>query len=106
MSNYEVVVLINPEVDEGEVSKVMGKVLQFITDKGGVVGETKHWGRKKLAYSIKKFKEADYNSAVFKLEPGLLKEFDSNLRASKDILRHLIVKVKGKIGGVVDGEPE
>ena len=106
MSNYELVTLISPEVDEGEVSEVMDKALQFITERGGVVGETKHWGRRKLAYSIEKFKEADYSSTLFELEPGLLKEFDKNLRASKEILRHLVVKLQGRIGGVIDGKPE
>ena len=106
MSNYELVILINPEVDEGEVSGVLDKVNQLISDGGGVVGETKHWGRRKLAYSIRKFKEADYSSTLFELEPGLLKEFEKNLRASKEILRHLVVKVQRKMGGVTDGEPE
>ena len=106
MSNYELVTLISPEVDEGGMPGVMDKALQFVTERGGVVGETKHWGKRKLAYSIEKFKEADYNSTLFELEPGLLKEFDKNLRASEEILRHLIVKVQGRTGGVINGEPE
>ncbi len=87
------VTVISPEIDEEKASEVTDKVSRFISERGGVVEETKQWGRKKLAYPIKRFMEADYTLTLFKLEPKLLKEFEATLRTSGEILRHLVVKV-------------
>ena len=94
MRNYELVTVISPEVDEEKVSKVVDKVNQFISDRGGIVGETKQWGRRKLAYPIKRFMEADYILTRFELEPKLLRELETALRASEGILRHLVVRIE------------
>lgn len=91
--SYELVTVISPEVDEEEVSKVIDKVNRFVSDRGGIVEETKQWGRRKLAYPIERFMEADYILTRFKLESKLLRELETDLRASEEILRHLVVKV-------------
>ncbi|MCK4354007.1 MAG: 30S ribosomal protein S6 [Dehalococcoidia bacterium] len=93
MSKYELVTVISPEIDEGKASEITDKVNRFISERGGVVEETKQWGRKKLAYPIKRFMEADYTLTLFKLESKLVKEFEADLRTSGEILRHLVVKV-------------
>lgn len=91
--SYELVTVISPEVDEEKVSKVIDKVNRFVSDRGGIVEETKQWGRRKLAYPIERFMEADYILTRFKLESKLLRELETDLRASEEILRHLVVKV-------------
>lgn len=91
--NYELVTVISPEVDEEKVSKVVDKVNRFVSDRGGIVGETKQWGRRKLAYPIKRFMEADYILTRFELEPKLLRELEVDLRAAEEILRHLVVRI-------------
>jgi len=93
MRNYELVIVISPEVDGEELPKVVEKVNRFISDRNGIVEETEQWGRKKLAYPIKKFMEGDYILTRFKLEPELVKELEANLRAVEEVLRHLVVKV-------------
>lgn len=93
MRNYELVIVISPEVDGEELPKVVEKVNRFISDRNGIVEETEQWGRRKLAYPIKKFMEGDYILTRFKLEPELVKELEANLRAVEEVLRHLVVKV-------------
>jgi len=93
MRNYELVTIISPEVDGEELPKVVEKVNRFISDRNGIVEETEQWGRRKLAYPIKKFMEGDYILTRFKLEPELVKELEANLRAVEEVLRHLVVKV-------------
>jgi small subunit ribosomal protein S6 len=93
MHDYELVAIINPEVDEEGVSKIVDKVTQSISNRGGVVEETQKWGRRKLAYPIKKFMEADYVVARFKLMPKSVKELEGEISVSGDILRYLVVKV-------------
>ena len=93
MHDYELVAIINPEVDEEGVSKIVDEVTQSISNRGGVVEETQKWGRRKLAYPIKKFTEADYVLARFKLMPKSVKELEREIGASGDVLRYLVVKV-------------
>lgn len=93
MHDYELVAIISPEVDEEGVSKIVDKVTQSISNRGGVVEETQKWGRRRLAYPIRKFMEADYILARFKLMPKSVKELEREIGASGDILRYLMVKV-------------
>jgi len=93
MRNYELVTIISPEVDGEELPKVVEKVNRFISDRNGIVEETEQWGRRKLAYPIKKFMEGDYILTRFKLEPELVKALEADLAASEEVLRQLIVKV-------------
>ncbi len=93
MHSYELVTIVNPEADDEGMQSVMDRVNRFITEKDGIVEGTEQWGKKKLAYSIKRFLEGNYSLTRFKLEPKMVKELGINLRAEEEILRHLIVKV-------------
>ena len=93
MHDYELVAIISPEVDEDAVSKIVEKVTQSINSRGGAVEETNNWGKRKLAYPVKKFMEADYILARFKLMPKLIRELESEIGTFGDILRYLVVKV-------------
>lgn len=95
MTDYELVTIISPEVDGERLPEIIEQVGKFITDEGGMVESTEQWGIRKLAYSIKKFMEANYVLTRFKLEPDLTKKLGAELRASEEILRHLIVKGGG-----------
>ena len=94
MRDYELVAIISPEVDEEGMSKIVDKVTQSINSRGGAVEEIKNWGRRKLAYPLRKFMEADYVLARFKLTPKSVKELEGEISASADILRYLVVKVE------------
>jgi len=93
MYDYELVAIISPEIDQEGVSRIVDKVTQSINSRGGAVEEIKDWGRRKLAYPVKKFMEADYILARFKLMPASVKELKREISASGDILRYLVVKV-------------
>lgn len=93
MRDYELVAMIKPELDEEGVSQIVDRVTESISGRGGEVEEVKRWGRRKLAYPIDKFMEADYFLARFKLGPKPVKELEAEMSASGDILRHLVVKL-------------
>ncbi|MDH4067813.1 MAG: 30S ribosomal protein S6 [Dehalococcoidia bacterium] len=95
MNDYELVAMISPEAAEDEVSKIMDRVTESINSRGGAVGEVKNWGKRKLAYPVKKFMEADYVLARFKLMPKSVRELESEIGTFGDILRYLVVKVGG-----------
>jgi small subunit ribosomal protein S6 len=93
MHDYELVAIISPEVDEDGLAKIVDKVTQSINSRGGAVAETKNWGKRKLAYPVKRFMEADYVLARFKLMPKSVRELESEIGSLGDVLRYLVVKV-------------
>jgi small subunit ribosomal protein S6 len=93
MHDYELVAMIRPEADEDEVSKIVDRVTQSINSRGGAVEEVKNWGKRRLAYPVKKFMEAGYILARFKLMPKSVREVESEIGTFGDILRYLVVKV-------------
>ncbi len=93
MRDYELVAIVNPELDEDGVSQIIDRVTESISGHGGEVEEVKKWGRRKLAYPIDKFMEADYFHTRFKLGPKPVKELEAEMTASGDILRYLVVKL-------------
>ncbi len=93
MRDYELVAIVNPELDEEGVSKIIDRVTQSINSRGGEVEETKKWGKRKLAYPIRKFMEAEYVLARFQLMPQSIKELETEISASEDILRYLVINV-------------
>jgi len=93
MSNYEVVFIISPEVTDEDVPDTIDKISELVSKSGGSVTEVSQWGRRKLAYPIKRFTEGNYVLAQLELKPSLTKELEANLRLSSDVLRHLLIKV-------------
>ena len=91
--DYELVLIISPEVLEGKFDTVIDNVSQFITGKGGIISDVEQWGKRRLAYPIKHFEEGSYVLSRFKLKPTLSKELEANLQISEEILRHLLVKL-------------
>lgn len=93
MRDYELVTIISPEEGDDKVTDILNRIGKFINDRGGTVDEVNRWGKRKLAYPIKKFLEGNYILTRFKLEPNLIKELEAEISASEEILRHLVVKV-------------
>lgn len=93
MSNYEIVFVISPEVTDEDVPNTIDKISELVSKSGGSVTEVSQWGRRKLAYPIKRFTEGNYVLAQLELKPSLTKELEANLRLSNDVLRHLLIKL-------------
>jgi small subunit ribosomal protein S6 len=94
MRDYELVAIISPELDEEGVSEIIDKVSRSIDSRGGVVEGIDKWGIRKLAYPIRKFMEANYVLARFKLMPKSVKELEAEISALGGVLRYLVVNVK------------
>jgi len=91
--DYELVFIISPEVEDGALDATIDNVSQFITGKGGTISDVERWGKRRLAYPIKHFREGSYVLARFKMKPVLSKELEANLQISEEVLRHLLIKV-------------
>jgi small subunit ribosomal protein S6 len=93
LHDYELVVIINPEVVSEGANSVTEGVSRFITENGGTVSAVEPWGKRKLAYPIKNFMEGSYVLTRFKIQPKLTKQLEVSLQISEDVLRHLLIKV-------------
>ena len=95
LRDYELVLVISPEVAEEEFEATIDNVSRFISGKGGVISDIERWGKRKLAYPIRHFVEGSYVLARFKMKPASGKELEANLRISEEVLRHLLIRVGG-----------
>ena len=93
MRDYELIVIISPDVAEENISSTIDKVSDFITSRGGAITDVDHWGKRKLAYPINRFREGNYVLSRFKFSPELTAELEANLKISEDILRHMLVRL-------------
>ncbi len=90
MTNYEVMFIINPTLEDEKKDALVGRVQEIIAAEGEV-GKVDVWGLKKLAYPIEKKSEGYYVVVEFKAQPTLPKELDRRLRNSEDVMRHIII---------------
>jgi len=93
LRDYELVVIISPELAEEEIPGTLEKIDRSITERGGSITEVNQWGRRKLAYPIQNFMEGNYVLTQFKMEPGLTADLEASLGISEEILRHLLVRL-------------
>ncbi len=93
MRDYELIVIISPEIPEEEVPTNIDKIGEFITSKGGSITQVDRWGKRRLAYPISHFKEGNYVLTKFKIEPAMTAELEASLRISEKILRHMLVRL-------------
>ncbi len=90
---YEVTFVVRPDIDDAGFAGVVEKVKGWITAAGGAVNQTNVWGRRRLAYPIKKLTEGQYVLVLANIPAQALSGLERDLRLSEEILRFLIVRV-------------
>jgi small subunit ribosomal protein S6 len=91
MRTYELTIIISPTVEEEGIQSQIESLTERITQAEGQVANVKMWGRRKLAYPIKKFTEGQYVLFTLQLLPESIKEIERDLLISETVLRHLVV---------------
>ncbi|NLE98096.1 MAG: 30S ribosomal protein S6 [Propionibacterium sp.] len=92
MRKYEVMVLIDQDVDERQVPGLIEKHLETITKDGGTVDNTDLWGRRRLAYDINKKSEAFYAVLQVTAEPATVSEFDRLMTIDERVVRTKVLR--------------
>ena len=91
MNKYEVMFIVKPAEEEA-TNAVIEKVEALIARVGGTVEKVDRWGKRRLAYAVKKFTDGFYVLINFEGAPAEIKEIDRVLKINDEVLRHLIVK--------------
>jgi small subunit ribosomal protein S6 len=92
LRDYEMVVILSPEVGDDVINDSLERLKQNITGRGGEVVDVNHWGRRRLAYPIRSHVDGNYVVSQIKLDPSQVPGLESSLGISEEIIRHLIVK--------------
>jgi small subunit ribosomal protein S6 len=88
---YELMLILDPEVDEARQDEVVHRVRDLILGAGGTWDAIDPWGRRKLAYPIGKREEGSYWVIRFSCDPATLAEAERVLSINDDVLRHKAV---------------
>ena len=90
MRKYELVCVIQPDLDETAFNGIVEKVKGWISESGGSVDKVDVWGKRKLAYLIKKQREGQYVLLNVTMDPTATVELERNLRYQEPVLRHML----------------
>ncbi|MDZ4168348.1 MAG: 30S ribosomal protein S6 [Coriobacteriia bacterium] len=96
MKAYELLLLLNPSLDEESRAAVLDKVQNVITADGGVVDNVDPWGKRKLAFELDKLTEGDYTLIDFHTAPAAIAELDRVLHITDSVVRYMLVRREDK----------
>ena len=91
MRKYEVMFILPPEADDKVVLGVTDRISQVLEAQGGKVEAVNKWGKRRLAFEIKRQSEGFYVVAEFEAEPETVKELDRVLALVDDVIRFKVV---------------
>ncbi len=92
MRHYELMVILDPELEERTVAPSLDRFLNVVRQGGGSVENVNLWGRRKLAYEIRKKSEGIYAVVDMQATPDLAKELDRQLNLNESVLRTKLMR--------------
>lgn len=92
MRNYELLYVIQPDLEEEQLQALQEKINSIIEEQGGQNTELKEWGKKRLAYEIADHREGYYIEVHFAGTPQVVEELGRVIKITNGILRHIIIR--------------
>lgn len=92
MRHYEIMIILDPETDERTVAPSLEKLLQVVPSNGGTVDKVDIWGKRRLAYDIKKKSEGFYVVVDMTTTPAIAQELDRQLGLNESVLRTKLLR--------------
>lgn len=89
--HYELMILLGPQIADGEIPAALEKVKELLGERGAVVSKDEPLGRRKLAYPIKKARQGSYHLFQFDADTKAIEPLERALRLHADVLRHLLI---------------
>ena len=101
---YEGMFIMVPTLNEEGFEKTVKAITDAIKKQGGEVEESQKWGKRRLAFRIRKQQDGLYHLVKFRCSPSAISELKSTYKLNEVIMRVLIISVNSKAaGGAVDG---
>ena len=92
MRHYEIMIILEPETDERTIAAALEKLLQVVPSNGGTVDKVDIWGKRRLAYDIKKKSEGFYVVVDMTTTPEIAQELDRQLGLNETVLRTKLLR--------------
>ena len=90
---YEVMYIVRPDVEEADIDKLIEGFEKNVTDGGGQVKSTEKMGRRRLAYTVRKFNDGFYVLMTIVAEGKLVSEIERRLRVSEQVIKFITVRI-------------
>ncbi len=90
--NYEVMFIVRPDVEEADVDKIVETFSGYITTGGGTVKSVEKMGRRRLAYTVRKFNDGIYLLLIVESPASLIAEIERRLRVSEQVIKFITVR--------------
>jgi small subunit ribosomal protein S6 len=84
--------VLKPEFDKEQAQLLVNRFVEVIENNGGTIERISDWGKRRLAYEVKKYHEGIYTLVNFQSEAAVATELERNFKISEDIIRYLIVR--------------
>ncbi len=92
MRHYELMIILDPELEERTITPSLEQFLKVVTTAGGSVGKLDVWGRRRMAYEIAKKSEGIYAVVDLTSEPAAVAELDRQLNLNEAVLRTKVLR--------------
>lgn len=96
LRHYQTVLILKPDLDEGHVDEAVAKIQGFIEKYGGSDVKLERWGKKRLAYRVKKNKFGYYLNWYHTCDPAHVAEFEKELKLFDLVIKYLIIRLEDK----------
>jgi small subunit ribosomal protein S6 len=93
MRKYELVCILQPDLDENAFNGVIEKVTGWISESGGNVDKVDVWGKRRMAYQIRKQRDGQYVLLNVSMPPQATAGLERNLRYLEPVMRHMLSSV-------------
>jgi len=90
---YEVMFIVRPDAEEADVDKLIAGFEHTVTNGGGTVRSTEKWGRRRLAYTVRKFNDGNYILMTIDADGALVHELERRLRVSEPVIKFITVRM-------------
>lgn len=96
LNTYETIFIIKPGLEEEEIEPVIERVQKVIKKTKGEVTEVEKWGKKRLAYEVKKYTSGIYILMRFKGDHGVISELERNYKLIDNIIKFITLRIEEK----------
>ena len=91
MHQYELVIIIHPDLDDEAINQTLDKIKDWISKSGGSIDSVDNWGKKHLAYEIQKQNEGIYYLLNISAPGESINDLERNLKILESVMRHMVV---------------
>ena len=90
--SYEIMFIVRPDVEEAEIEKIIETFSGYVTSGGGTVKNVEKMGRRRLAYTVRKFNDGIYLLLIVDSPASLISEIERRLRVSEQVIKFITVR--------------